>query len=293
MLSRLTLAFLAIFGAIAAQLSAEPEVPEASASVAPVSLPFQPGERLVYSLKWGIFVVGEATLEVLNDTQAFGEPGYHIRFNVTTNSFADKFYKVRTKIETFPSKDMARSLHYRTDQREGDRMKSFAVMMDWESGQITRVENGEVLEPLSPEGPMHDPLSILFYFRTASLEENTLIPLPATDGKKLISVDAKVGRKDRIKVPAGKFSAYRVQPNMKDLGGVFRKSKNAALDIWFTDDEKRIPVRLKSKVRVGSFRADLKRIETFEPEPPNLEEETAILSQYRQEIANAKAETPL
>ena len=227
--------------------------------------PFSAGERLVYKLRWGLINVGEATLTILNENTLFGEPAYHINFKVETNDFADKFYKVRTNIETFPTKDMQRSMHYRSDQKEGKRHKNFTVSMDWENMSITRLENGKLRDPLVPEGPMHDPLSILFYFRTIELFEGAELPLPATDGKKLINMNAKVVEKKTQRVPAGKFETHRVQPNLKDLGGVFHKSKDAALEIWFTTDERRIPVKLKSKVRVGSFTASLKRIEKIDP----------------------------
>lgn len=242
--------------------------------------PFTAGERLIYSLKWGPFNVGEAVLEVINENTVFGEPSYHISFKVETNDFADKFYKVRTEIETFPTTNLERSMHYRSNQQEGKRHKNFTVAMDWENMEITRLENGTLRDPLIPEGPMHDPLSILFYFRTVELIEGAELPLPATDGKKLINVDAKVVEKSKHRVPAGKFETFRVQPNLKDLGGVFRKSKDATLDIWFSADERRIPVKLKSKVRVGSFTANLKRIEQVE-DPHRYSEEEA------REILNA------
>ncbi|MGB0370128.1 MAG: DUF3108 domain-containing protein [Opitutales bacterium] len=282
------LAILASFALFNLPISAE----EQAVSSEDASAPFAAGERLIYTLKWGPFSVGEAILEILNENTLFGEDGYHIRFKVRTNEFADNFYKVRTSIESFPATNLERSLHYRSDQQEGKREKSFIVMMDWEANEITRVENGILREPLIPEGPMHDPLSILFYFRTIELAEGAFLPLPATDGKKLINVDASVSDKESIKVPAGRFKAYKVQPNMKDLGGVFRKSKNAALDIWFSDDERRIPVRLKSKVRVGSFKADLKKIEKFTPTPYGEEESAKILEEIKKAFDEAEKAEP-
>ena len=270
--------------------SAWAQAPEERAEIEPQTVaPFKAGERLVYSLKWGPFTVGSATLEVLNETNMFGEPGYHIRFSVQTNDFADSFYKVRTQIETFPTTSMEKSLHYRANQKEGKRDRKFSVMMNWTENEIRRIEDGVLREPLTPDGPMHDPLSILFYFRTAELAEGTQLPLPATDGRKLINVDAKIAKRERIRVPAGRFETYRVQPNMKDLGGVFRKSKDAALDIWFSDDARRIPVKLKSKVRVGSFSANLRKIEYFEPEPLAPEEENQMLKTFESELASAKS----
>ena len=93
-----------------AAFSAWAQAPEENAETEQQTLePFKAGERLIYSIKWGPFTVGSAILEVLNETDMFGEPGYHIRFSVQTNDFADSFYKVRTQIETFPATSMERS----------------------------------------------------------------------------------------------------------------------------------------------------------------------------------------
>jgi len=41
------------------------------------------------------------------------------------------------------------------------------------------------------------------------------------------------------------------------VGGVFEKTKDAKIHIWVTADERRIPVRIKSKVAIGSFIGEL------------------------------------
>jgi hypothetical protein len=46
---------------------------------------------------------------------------------------------------------------------------------------------------------------------------------------------------------------------------VFKKSRNASLRIWVSADEKHIPVRISSKVVVGSFTAELIAPEEIEP----------------------------
>jgi hypothetical protein len=48
-----------------------------------------------------------------------------------------------------------------------------------------------------------------------------------------------------------------VEPQLKHIGGVFKKSKDARLQIWVTTDKRHLPVRIKSKVIVGSFVAEL------------------------------------
>jgi len=43
----------------------------------------------------------------------------------------------------------------------------------------------------------------------------------------------------------------------KDVGVVFEKSKNAKIQVWVTADKRRMPVKIKSKVVVGSFVGEL------------------------------------
>jgi hypothetical protein len=49
---------------------------------------------------------------------------------------------------------------------------------------------------------------------------------------------------------------------MEHIGGVFQKSPGAKLQIWVTADEWRLPVKIESKVVVGSFSAELDSVET-------------------------------
>ena len=84
-----------------------------------IVLPFKIGEKLEYDLSWGFFPVGEATMEVHSLEKIDGELCYLIRFSVRTNSFADNFYKVRTKVESFVSYDFRKSIRYRKVQEEG------------------------------------------------------------------------------------------------------------------------------------------------------------------------------
>ena len=49
------------------------------------------------------------------------------------------------------------------------------------------------------------------------------------------------------------------------FGGVFKESKNPQLLVWVTADERRIPVQIKSKVKVGYFIGELIAMERVDP----------------------------
>jgi len=74
------------------------------------------------------------------------------------------------------------------------------------------------------------------------------------DGKKLRRIEIRVLHRERVKVPAGEFDTLVVEP-MVAPEGVFEGKRGVR--IWLTDDERRIPVKAQTKVRLGSVTAVL------------------------------------
>jgi hypothetical protein len=80
------------------------------------------------------------------------------------------------------------------------------------------------------------------------------------DGRNYALAEANVVGRQTVTVPAGTFETFVIQPDMKNLGGVFKKSKDASMTIWVTADERCLPVKVKSKVVVGWFTAELTQL---------------------------------
>jgi len=64
-------------------------------------------------------------------------------------------------------------------------------------------------------------------------------------------------RREKIKIGENTYDTYLLEPELREVGGVFEKSKGAKLQVWVSADERKIPVRVKSKVAVGSFIGEL------------------------------------
>jgi len=220
-------------------------------------LPFVVGEKLTYILKWGFIPAGEAVMEVLPATTVSGEEAYHFVLTARSNSFVDPFYKVRDRIESFTDAGMTRSLHYIKKQREGSTDKDIVVTFDWDEKTARYSNYGEIIDPISLLPGTFDPLGAFFYTRLAAGTNVDEVRRPVTDGKKNVVGRARIIKKEKISVPAGTFDTYKLEPEMKDVGGVFRKSKNAILHIWITADSRRMLVKVKSKVIIGSFIGEL------------------------------------
>lgn len=219
--------------------------------------PFYPGEKLTFQIKWSFIPAGEAVLAVLPLETMDGVKSYHFVMLARTYAFIDIFYKVRNRIDAYTDVEMTRSILYKKKQHEGRTKRDIVVNFDWERIEAQYSNFGEKKTPVSILPGSFDPLSVLYAFRLHDLKENIEIQIPVTDGKKSIMGKARVVKKEKIKLTSGTYDTYLVEAEIRHIGGVFEKSKDAKLNVWVTADERRLPVKITSKVIIGSFVAEL------------------------------------
>lgn len=218
---------------------------------------FQPGERLNFDLHWNGIFAGTAVLTVEPLVEIGGQPAWHFLLSVRSSPFLDLFYKVRSTFEGFADLNLSRSLLYRKKQQEGSYRSDVRVDFDWEAG-TARYENRGKKRAETPILPgTFDPLSVCYFLRLQDLTVGQELEAPVSDGKKCVPGRIRVVAREFVDSPAGRFDTFVLEPDLRHLEGVFKRSKAATLRVWITADEKRIPVRVKSDVKVGHFTATL------------------------------------
>lgn len=100
----------------------------------------------------------------------------------------------------------------------------------------------------------YDTLSSFFYFRTVALQVGTSSFIDIFDCKKLWNTEVQVLRREQLKTPLGTFNTIVIKPLLKSEG-IFARTGD--MYIWLTDDDRRIPVLMKSKVKIGSITVTL------------------------------------
>ncbi|MEE8398231.1 MAG: DUF3108 domain-containing protein [Desulfobacterales bacterium] len=221
------------------------------------SFPFQPGERLTFRLRWSFVPAGEAILEVLPLETLNGQPVLHFVMTVKTNAFVDAFYKVRDRIDAYTDAQMTHTVLYKKHQHEGNTRRDVVVTFDWENNQAHYAAGTEKRDPIAILPGSFDPLSIFYRTRMFDFRKNRQFEHPLTDGKKSVIAKATVVKREKIRLPSGTTDVYVLEPDLKHVGGVFKKSRNARIRLWLTADDRKILVRIKSKVAVGSFVGEL------------------------------------
>jgi hypothetical protein len=227
--------------------------------------PFQPGEKLKFLLRWEFIPAGEATLAVEPITEKNGQPAFHFVMTAKTNSFLDLIYKVRDRIDSYTDMEMTRSLSYDKNQREGRHRRKESITFDWENNQARYSREGREDSFVDLLPGTFDPLGIFYFVRSSDLAEISTIERPVSDGKKCVIGIGNVLKRETITVPAGTFDTLLIEPNLKDVGGVFKKSKDSNILLWVTADSRHIPVKIQSKVAIGSFLGELTEVHLPDP----------------------------
>jgi len=219
--------------------------------------PFQVGEKLCYKLKWTVIPVGLAVFEVLDGTAETGTPSFLFRLTVKSYPFVDLIYKVRDSIESYVDRSMSHSILYRKNQREGKHRRNIEVRFDWQQSKAIRYNKGKLESIVDVPPGTFDPLGVFYAFRLHPVTRGLEVRTPVSEGKKSVTGSAKVVKREIVTIGDHDFQTYLCEPDLQHVGGVFEKSKDAKIQVWVTADDRRIVVKLKSKVVVGHFSGEL------------------------------------
>ncbi|MBN2564885.1 MAG: DUF3108 domain-containing protein [Candidatus Eisenbacteria bacterium] len=239
------------------------EVPAVDPSGRTTLPPFGVGESLTFEIKYGFISAGTAVIGIPRIVTERGYPCYHIVSVAESNSFFSVFFTVRDVVESFMDIKELVPLRFEKRLREGDFRDHDLVIFDHgRSVAIYPEQDGRVV-PMAPGS--QDILTSLYYVRMMDLEVGRSVYIDNHADKKNYPLEIKVLRRDRISVGAGRFDCLVVEPVMRTSGLFRHKGK---LTVWLTDDDRRMPVLMKSKVIIGSISAELVEVRQAEQPSP-------------------------
>lgn len=220
---------------------------------------FAVGEVLEYKLVWGGITAGNVTIKTVPKSTINDQAAWKFVLIAKTRGLADKIYKVRLNIASLLSEDLSCSLEYFADKVEGSRTKVQRFTYDWDTMLVHYQKNKTEDRGKRPlRAKSYDPLGMFFAIRNMTIDDKTNdVKIWVSDGKENTFSKATIIKKETITVNNKSYETYLVEPELTNLKGVFSKSDDAKLQLWLTTDKHHIPVRIKSKVAVGSFTAEL------------------------------------
>ncbi|HYH81223.1 MAG TPA: DUF3108 domain-containing protein [Longimicrobium sp.] len=214
-------------------------------------LPFSAGERADYQVKIGVLSVGSGFVEIAGTETIAGAQTLHARMQVSGGL---GLARVNDRYESWIDPNGLFSRRFIQNIHEVRYRRNRTYDFDPVRRTYRRPDNGET-GSIPTDKPLDD-LSFMYYARTLPLEVGDQYTLSRYFKESGNPVVLRVVRRETVQVPAGRFRTIVVQPVIR-TNGLFGEGGRA--EIYFSDDERRIPVLIKSRVPlVGSLTMSLR-----------------------------------
>lgn len=214
---------------------------------------FGVGERLVFNVNYGFITAGEAVMAVAAYDSIAGRKCYRVEFTVNSLPSFSWIYKVEDRYLTFIDTETLAPWKFEQHIREGTYRRDFIAEFD-QVNLVAKTTEGDY--PI-PEY-VHDIMSAFYFARVMDFSQfkpgdGILLNNFYKDKSHELKVNF-LGRQ-QLEVEAGTFKTIVVEPLVKE-GGLFKSE--GRIVIWLSDDERKIPVRVNTKVIIGSIDTELK-----------------------------------
>lgn len=231
---------------------------------------FYPGEKFVFAIKYEFIHAGEASLEVTRSVFVASRPTLGFMSIAKSNNFVDAFFKVRDFNGSQVDEASLASVNFHQNLREGGYKVVRNTSINYARGIYTYEKHykGKITKREGPvTQPVSDILSSFFYTRTLPLEPGKEYSFMVFSDGDTYPMKVVVGSKlKKIRVAAGEFECLEVQPVV--VGDAIFKASDGKMTIWMTNDERKMPVLIRSKVAVGAFDAELLSFRPGKPDQP-------------------------
>lgn len=211
------------------------------------------GEKLEYKVGYKFITAGYGSFQILpKPVIRNNRECYDIRFEVKSLESLEWLYKVRDRYRSVIDVGAIFPTEFEQSIREGGYKKDFRAEFD-------QINNYAIVENKKYKTPeyVHDIVSAFFYVRTMDLSKmknGSVFYMKNFFKDTTHSLGVKIIKRETIEVEAGKFKCIVIEPLVVQ-GGLFKNEGN--IYVWLTDDDRKIPVKVATKIVIGYVGAEL------------------------------------
>lgn len=213
---------------------------------------FQPGETLTYEVSWSkIITAGIAVMEVKGEPLPDGREVLTFVLTGRSTGLVDKVFPVNDRVQSVFDPRTMESLSYGISESFGRKKRRRTLVFDHGRNTVVFTLNDEPPRSLTVPAQVQDALSSLYYLR---MKKDFTIGRPIVidvhDSGKNWSVEVHTLGRGTIRTPAGEFATIKVRTRPLYEGVFLNKGE---VFLWLTDDGRKVPVLMKSTIKIGSF----------------------------------------
>ena len=203
------------------------------------------GEELVYRIDFVGITMGYARFRYDGKVSIAGKAAYHLNVRAWTSGVLSFVYPINDTIDYYLDAETLAPI--RQEFTHTEREKDDVALYNQETGRITYRyrQSGKIRKQVDTVPSVYDPVSVAYYFRWRDLGvENR--PRNMYGGRKLYQISSRVVGYERIRTDHGEVDTIAIVPVIRRDG---KPDNKGDLKIWFSNDERRVPVRLYAKFR--------------------------------------------
>jgi hypothetical protein len=220
----------------------------------PGIVPFRPGERATYAVRWA----GAVDLPAGQITVRVERPDYTFLVGAESAPWVARFFEAKDAFTTRAGPDLLPELHER-DQKEGARHETRVFVYDHARGLVHLGRTVE--QALGSEGvnlPLpagsRDAISALFYVRTLPLEPGARYAIPVNEAGRNLVVDVVVTGRESVQIQGKSQEAIRIEPRVRRPA---ERRRPGIATIWLSADARRVPLAFDVEASFGKVRIEL------------------------------------
>ncbi len=216
--------------------------------------PYRVGERLTYNVSFSNFPdAAHVEVEVMSRGMHFGREAFQLRAHVETNGVINvALFAINNDYTTYI--DPATGLPFRSEESARDAIKSADSVQDFNQSA-----GNEAIPPKQKGFPgTYDFISAFYRARALPLAPGGVYDFTVRGQGVDYQAELKVVGHDTIRTNVGSFPA--IVTEVKVSGSPLKNFK-----IYFSDDERHVPVLITARVRSGDLTAELAGSELVKP----------------------------
>jgi hypothetical protein len=224
---------------------------------------YQPGEKVEFTIHYGVVQAGIGSLEVKADTFR-GKEAWHSVFLGRTTGVAEALFKVKDVYESYIEPETELPLFSIRNIQEGRYRKYNEVIFD----RTTRPDSAILTSDLTgihiTEQGIHDIVSCIYYFRNhhlpgyADFKRGDVITIMTWFTDQLYPIRLRYIGPDEVKTRVGRIRCLKFNP-VTEVGRLFKTEED--MSFWFSADKNFLPVKIRFDIFVGAFYAEIVRYE--------------------------------
>ena len=249
-----------------------PEIEDSEGMVGrrPILDPFRVGEKVTLMMTYFGVSAGDATLELKPFAEVNGRKAYHFYSKMQSSSVFSLFYRIEDFCESYLDYEQLVPLNFTLSATETKQLMEARQFFDWKNKKadywqrrVTKENGVEEKKKTWDLLPFSQNIyTAVQYIRIFQLKDGKTYTYHVSDDGRVWDVKATVVRREILKTDLGNLKTIVVKPEVMTEG--ILKPMGEVL-FWYTDDDRKFPVKFESKIKIGKIIGYLKGLEKGTP----------------------------